>query len=106
MAVSVARGDFAGGKAGKGHHENQRESAGGEGQAGGGGGPAEQLLHELRLQNGVGVEHAADQRHEEAADGEVLEAEELEVDERIFLAPLPPDEADHAGDEEEARRSG
>ena len=72
-----ARGDLAGGEAGQGHHDDQRDAAGGERQAGGGGGLAQQLLHELRLQHGVGVEHAAHQHHEEAADGEVLEAEEL-----------------------------
>ena len=69
--------------------------------AGVGGVVAQQLLHELRLQHGVGVEHAAHQRHQKAADGEVLESEQLQVDERIFLPPLPHHQADHAADKQE-----
>ncbi len=101
-----ARGDFAGGEASHGHDDDQRDAAGGERKARGGGGVSEELLHELRLQHGVGIEHAAHQHHEEATDGEVLETEKLEVDERIFLSPLPHDKADHAADKQEQRRSG
>ena len=91
--------------AGQRHHDDQRNAAGGERQPGGGGGVAQQLLHELRLQHGVGVEYAAHQHHEEATDGEVLEAEELEVDERILLPPLPDDQADHAADKEDGEEA-
>ena len=101
IMASQRAADFAGSKAGNGHQISTRDAAGGERHAGGGGVLAEQLLHKLRLENGVGVEHAADQRHEEATDGEVFEAEELEIDERVFSGPLPEDEADHAGDKEE-----
>ena len=90
--------------AGHGHDDDQRDAAGGERQARGGGVIAQQLLHELRLQDGIGVEHAAHQHHEEATDGEVFEAEKLEVDEGIFLPPLPHHQADHAGDEQERRK--
>ena len=101
-----ARGDFAGGKAGHGHHDDERDASGGERQASGGGVVAQQLLHELWLQDGVGVEHSTDQHHEETTDCEVLEAEQLEIDERIFLPPLPEHKADHSADKEERRRSG
>ena len=70
-----AGGDLACGPSGDGHDDEQGEASGGEGHAGGGGGPAEELLHELGLQDGGGVEDAADQHHEQAADGEVLVAE-------------------------------
>ena len=96
----VARRDSAGGDASKRHHEDERESAVGEGETGSGCSVAEQLLRELRLENGVGIEHAADQHHEKAADGEVSVAKETQVDERIFLVPLPDEEADDADDEE------
>ena len=79
-----ARRHFAGRIAGHGHHDDQGDAAGGERQPCGGGVVAEQLLHELRLQDGVGVEHAAHQHHEEAADCEVLEAEQPQVDDRFF----------------------
>ena len=57
------------------------------------------------LEDSVGVENAADQHHEEATDGEVLEAEELEVDEGSLVTPLPDDEADHTEDEEEGEEA-
>ena len=63
------------------------------------------MLHELRLQDGVGVQHAAHQSHEKTADGEVLEAEEPEVDKRILVAQLPPDEGGDAADKEEGEQA-
>ena len=50
-------------------------AAGSQRQAGRGGVISQQLLHELRLQNGVGVQHAAHQHHEKTTYGEVLESE-------------------------------
>ena len=71
-----------------------------------GGGVAEKLLHELRLQDGGGVEDAADERHEQAADGEVLVLEELDVhDGSSCDVPLPPDETNDADDEHGAEEA-
>ena len=97
----VARGEFAGGDTGEGHDDDEGEAAAGEGFSGEGGGVAEKLLHELRLEDGGGVEDAADEDHEQAADGEVFVFEESDVHDGGFVTPLPPDEAGHAGDEEE-----
>src|SRR6185503_15238970 len=47
-------------------------------------------------------EHAAYQHHEKTTDCEVFEAEELQIDQRFFLTPLPDDEPDHAGDEDQS----
>jgi hypothetical protein len=101
----VARGHLAGGVAGHGHHKQQRDAARGQRHAGSGCGPAQQLLHELRLQHGVGVQHAAHQRHQKTADGEVFVAEKLDVDERILVPPLPPDQRDHAADKQHSKEA-
>ena len=87
---------------GHGHDDDESDASGGKGQAGVGGGVTEKLLQELRLQDGGGVKHASDQHHEQEADREVLELEELEVHERGLVAPLPPDEAGDADDEHDA----
>jgi hypothetical protein len=63
------------------------------------------MLHELGLEDGVGVKNSAHQGHEEATDGKVFEAEKLEIDERTFLAPLPDAEGDHAEDKEEGEEA-
>ena len=65
----------------------------------------EELLQELWLKDGSGVQDSADQHHEQAADGEVLELEKLDVHQRILLLPLPPDETDHAKYEHDAKRT-
>ena len=104
-AASQRAAILPGGDAGQRHHEDQRDAAGSERQAGRGRRVTQQLLRELRLQHGVGVEHAAYEHHEEATDGEVLVAEEAQVDQRILLVPLPNEETDDADDEENSRRS-
>ena len=58
------------------------------------------MLRELRLEHGVGVQHAAHQHHEKATDGKVSEAEEPQIDQRIFLPPLPHKETDDTDDEQ------
>ena len=85
---------------------DERNAAGGERQARSGGVVTQQLLHELRLQNGIRVEHASHQHHQETTYCKILEAEELQVDERILLSPLPDHESDDAADKQDTRRSG
>ena len=80
-------------------------AARGQCHAGGGGVPAQQLLHELRLQDRVGVQHTADQRHQETADGEVFVTKEPQVDDGILVPQLPPDQRDHAADKEKCKEA-
>ena len=65
----------------------------------------QQLLHELRLQHGVGVEHAAHQHHQEATDREILEAKEPQVNKRTLVLPLPDEEADEAAHKEHRKEA-
>src|SRR6202007_2067989 len=88
-----ARRNLAGGKSRERHHDDQSNAAGGERKARSGGVVVQQLLHELGLQYRVGVEHAADQHHEEATDREVSKTEKPQVDKRILMSPLPDEEA-------------
>ena len=56
------------------------------------------MLQKLRLQHGAGIEHAAHEHHQEAANREVLEFEKPQVDKRFLLSQLPDDQpydADH-----------
>ena len=101
----IARGNLAGGIAGDGHDKEQHHAARGQRQSGGGRVPSQQLLHELRLQDGVRVQHAAHQSHQETTDGEVFIAEEPQVDDGILVAQLPPDQSDHAADKEEGEEA-
>ena len=63
---------------------------------------AHQLLQELGLKYGCGIQDAADQNHEETTDSEVLVLEQPQIHDGILSPPLPPDQAGHTRNEQEA----
>ena len=86
------------------HNDEQDKSSARERFSGAGCRVAHQLLQELRLKYGCGIQDTADQNHEKAADGEVLVLEQPQIHDGVLGPPLPPDQAGHSRNKEEADR--
>jgi hypothetical protein len=83
----------------QGHNDEQSKSSACERLSGAGCRVAHQLLQELGLKYGCGIQDAADQNHEETADSEVLVLKQPQVHDRVLGPPLPPDQAGHTRNE-------
>ena len=78
----ISRRKPAGSYSCQGHNDEQDESSARECLSGAGCRVAHQLLQELGLKYGCGIQDAADQNHEETADGEVLVLEQPQIHDR------------------------
>ena len=84
----------------------QYGAAGGEDQAGPGGGVAELLLGELRYQDRAGVEHHAHDADLQPAEGKISVFEDAQVDHGIIGVEQIADAEDEAAGRRWRRRQG